>query len=173
LAADGIVHLFRKVSPGFPTFIMPTKLAVLGDGAMGTTCALLLARRPEHKVVLWSARAENARILREKRENVRLLPGVPIPESIELTTDFGRAVDKAELLVMAIPTVYLRRTLEDSVRAAGLVPAEIPAVSVSKGLENGTFLRPTEIVRQVLGERARSRRRDQPGPAREPGRRQR
>src|SRR5712692_5350247 len=87
---------------------MRTKLAVLGDGAMGTACALLLAKRPEHHVTLWSAREENARILRERRENVRLLPGVRIPDTIELTTDIRQATAEAHLLVMAIPTIYLR-----------------------------------------------------------------
>ena len=53
---------------------MPTKFAVLGDGAWGTAIALLLAKEREHRVILWSAREENAVILREKRENVRLLP---------------------------------------------------------------------------------------------------
>jgi len=130
---------------------MPVKIAVLGDGAMGTACALLLAKRAEHQVTLWSAREENARILRERRENVRLLPGVPIPESIQLTTDIRDAATDAQLLVMAIPTVYLRATLTRI--AAELRSHQQPAVSVAKGLEIDTFLRPTEIIRQVLGER--------------------
>lgn len=130
---------------------MPTKIAVLGDGAMGTVCALVLAQRPDHQVALWSARADNARILREKRENIRLLPGVPIPESIDLTMDIDRAASRAELLVLAIPTVYLRETL--SCVAGNLRGTKAPVVSVAKGLEIGTFLRPTEIVCQVIGER--------------------
>ncbi len=130
---------------------MVTKIAVLGDGAMGTTCALLLARKPEHHVVLWSAREQNARILRERRENVRLLPGVPIPPSIHLTTDIEQAQAGAELLVLAIPTVYLRQTLTPI--APVLCRERPPVVSVAKGLEMDTFLRPTEIIREVLGER--------------------
>src|SRR5262245_52058619 len=131
---------------------MPTKLTVLGDGAMGTTCALLLARRPEHQVILWSAREENHHIVREKRENVLFLPGVPIPESITLTLDFADAVRDAALLAMAVPTVYMRNTLQEATRRA-TVPATVPVVSVAKGLEMGTFLRPTQIVKQILGNR--------------------
>ncbi len=130
---------------------MPTTIAVLGDGAMGTACALLLAKRPEHRITLWSARDENARILRERRENVRLLPGVPIPESIILTSDIVHATAGAELLVSAVPTVYLRETY--SRIAPQLRPGAQPVVSVSKGLENSTFLRPTEIVIEVIGDR--------------------
>jgi glycerol-3-phosphate dehydrogenase (NAD(P)+) len=127
---------------------MPTHFAILGDGAWGTAIALLLAQDPTHRVTLWSAFAENGRILRERRENVRLLPGVPIPPSITLTTDIRQAVDGADLWVAAIPTVYLRSTLQ---RIAPVVRCTRPVLSLAKGLENETFLRPTEILRQVLG----------------------
>src|SRR5438067_3060557 len=85
--------------------------AVLGDGAWGTAVALLLAQNPRHQVALWSARPENGRLLQERRENVRLLPGVPIPPSVRLTVDLPGAVDGADLWVSAIPTVHLRATL--------------------------------------------------------------
>lgn len=127
---------------------MPTQFAVLGDGAWGTAIALLLARNPRHRVILWSAREENGRILRERRENVRLLPGVPIPESVELTTDIAHAAGGADLWIAAIPTVYLRDTLR---RVAPALRDDRPVLSLAKGLEIDTFLRPTEIIRQVLG----------------------
>ena len=63
------------------------------------------------------------RKLRERRENVRLLPRVPIPENILLTEDIVEALDGADLLVSAVPTVYLRATLE---RIAMSVPATAP-----------------------------------------------
>ena len=127
---------------------MPTRFAILGDGAWGTAIALLLARKDDHRVTLWSARPENARLLRERRENVRLLEGVPIPECVILTEDIAEAVDSADLLVSAIPTVYLRQTLQ---RIAGTVPATARVLSLTKGIENTTFLRPTEVLHQVLG----------------------
>jgi glycerol-3-phosphate dehydrogenase (NAD(P)+) len=127
---------------------MGSTFAILGDGAWGTAIALLLARDPEHRVTLWSAREENGRLLQERRENVRLLPGVPIPPAIRLTTDIGQAVAGTDLWVAAIPTVYLRASLS---RIAVAVPAGPPVLSLAKGLEIGTFLRPTEIVTQILG----------------------
>jgi glycerol-3-phosphate dehydrogenase (NAD(P)+) len=127
---------------------MRTSFAVLGAGAWGTAVALLLASDPRHRVVLWSAREENARDLRERRENVRLLPGVPIPESVELTTDFAHATAGADLLVAAVPTVYLRETLT---RIRPHLRSEAPILSLAKGLEIDTFLRPTEILTQILG----------------------
>src|SRR3982074_176072 len=90
---------------------MQTSFTVLGAGAWGTAVALLLANDPRHRVVLWSSREENGRDLRARRENVRLLPGVRIPESVELTTEIAQATASADLLVAAVPTVYLRETL--------------------------------------------------------------
>src|SRR5437879_4649204 len=116
---------------------MTTTFAVLGDGAWGTALAVLLAGRPDHRVRLWSARQENGRLLQEKRENVHLLPGVRIPEAVELTLDVAAATDAADYWLAAIPTVYLRPTLS-RVRAelGGAVP---PVVSLTKGIEVGTF----------------------------------
>jgi glycerol-3-phosphate dehydrogenase (NAD(P)+) len=126
---------------------MATTFAILGAGAWGTAIGLLLAKDPAHLVHLWSARPENARLLHERRENVRLLPGVPIPQSIRLTTDIAEATSGADLLIAAVPTVHLRATLE---RIAPWVPRHRPVLSLAKGLENASFLRPTEILRQVL-----------------------
>jgi glycerol-3-phosphate dehydrogenase (NAD(P)+) len=127
---------------------MRTAIAVLGDGAWGTAVALLLAQNPRHRVTLWSAREDNGRLLREHRENVRLLPGVPIPPTVELTMDIRQAVAGADLWVTAIPTIYLRATLD---RIAATVPPGPSVLSLAKGLENHTFLRPTEIVTELLG----------------------
>src|SRR5262249_20754658 len=124
------------------------RFAVLGDGAWGTCVALLLARNPEHQVTLWSAREENAQILRERRENLRLLPGVAIPATVELTTDAAHAVADAELCITAIPTLHLRPTLQ---RIRQAIRPQQPVVSLTKGLEIETFLRPTEIVQETLG----------------------
>jgi glycerol-3-phosphate dehydrogenase (NAD(P)+) len=99
---------------------------------------------------LWSARPEQAGPLLERRENVRFLPGVPIPDSIHLTTDVATAVEGADLLVTAIPTVYLRETLK---RIAAQIPPACPILSLTKGLESNTFSRPTEIIAEELGER--------------------
>ncbi len=93
---------------------MFTNFAVLGDGAWGTAIAIMLAQNAKHQVTLWSAFEENGRILREKRENVRLLPGIAIPESIVLTTDIATALAGVDLAIAAIPTVYLRETLKRS-----------------------------------------------------------
>ena len=127
---------------------MPTRFAILGAGAWGTATALVLAQNPDHRVVLWSARPDNAAELQLRRENVRLLPGVPIPDAIQLTADPGVAVEGVDLIVSAIPTVHLRSALSS---LAVFIPSGVPILSLSKGIEVQTFLRPTEILRQLLG----------------------
>ena len=126
------------------------KVTILGDGAMGTACAILIATKPEHRVSIWSAFPEQAREMQSARENKRFLPGVRIPGSVSVTPDIRHACEGAALFVAAIPTVYLRNTL------AGIrdsLPAGSATVSIIKGIENETFQRPSQIICNVLGQR--------------------
>jgi glycerol-3-phosphate dehydrogenase (NAD(P)+) len=129
---------------------MAAKVTVLGGGAMGTGCSILLAERPDRNISLWVRTPAVAASLAATRENHRLLPGIPIPESVAITSEIALAVQDADLLVAAIPTAYLRAALS---AIAGAVPAGVPVVSVVKGIENGTFLTPSHIIREVLGPR--------------------
>jgi glycerol-3-phosphate dehydrogenase (NAD(P)+) len=130
---------------------MPTRFTILGAGAWGTAISLLLAQDPSHQVSLWCARAEHAGELNQCRENVQLLPGVTIPDSICITADIGEAAAQSDLLIVAIPTIYLRPTLE---RIRAELPPECPALSLVKGIEQHTFLRPSEILMQLTGSRS-------------------
>jgi glycerol-3-phosphate dehydrogenase (NAD(P)+) len=127
---------------------MPITFAVLGDGAWGTAVARLLAQNPDHRVRFWCARPDRARELIDCRENVRFLPGVPIPESIDITSDLAAAVAGIDLCVAAVPTVYLRKTLES---LGAVLAKSVPIVSLAKGVENATFQRPTEILYNLTG----------------------
>ncbi|HEY1187853.1 MAG TPA: NAD(P)-binding domain-containing protein, partial [Gemmata sp.] len=127
---------------------MPTTFAVLGSGGWGTAVALLLAQNPKHRVRLWSAHPESAVLLSMARENTRLLPGVKLPDALQISFDSAEATDGADCWVTAIPTAYLRATLR---RFANLRKADVPVVSLTKGLEVATFRRPSEIITEVLG----------------------
>ncbi len=129
---------------------MATQFVILGSGAWGTAIALALAQNPDHRVTLWSARTETANTWFPLRENVRLLPGVAIPEAIHLTTEM-ESIQDADLLVSAIPTIHLRSVM---VRIQTSIRSATPVLSLTKGLELGTFQRPTEILREVLGPRS-------------------
>lgn len=130
---------------------MSTKVTVLGSGAMATACSILLADRPDASVSIWARSQAHGRELLQDRENRRLLPGVRIPESIEITSEIEAAVDGAELLLAAIPTKFLRETLTS---IAPALNRNRPVISVVKGLENDTFLRPSQIIEETLGSRA-------------------
>ncbi len=130
---------------------MTTKITVLGGGAMATACSILLAEHAGQTVSLWARNPDYANDFQNIRENRRLLPGVKIPDNVDVTSEIDRAVEGADYLVAAIPTKYLRTALE------GIAPHltdNRPIVSVIKGLENETFLRPSEIISDVLGHRA-------------------
>jgi glycerol-3-phosphate dehydrogenase (NAD(P)+) len=121
------------------------KFSVIGDGGMGTLCALLLAESGA-RVTLWSAFADQADAINRDRENRRFLPDVPLPETITATADAAALPRDATFLVSAVPTAYLRDVME---RIGPDLP-EAPILSVSKGIENDTLLRPSEIIRQRL-----------------------
>lgn len=127
------------------------RVTVLGDGGWGTALALVNARK-QNSVMLWSAFAEYAEVLRKKRENVKFLPGVPLPESLKITSDMKEAVEFGDIIILAIPTQFLRNVLH---KLKDLPIKNKIFVSVAKGIEKKTYLRPSEIVRSVLGESVR------------------
>src|SRR5437899_9721963 len=98
---------------------MVHKVTVLGGGAMGTGCTILLSERADCSVALWTRNPAQAADVSRTRENRRLLPGVRIPESVLVTADIEAAA-AADLFVAAIPTAYLRATLTP---LAGYIPA--------------------------------------------------
>jgi len=122
-------------------------VGVIGDGAMGTLCAAMLAAKGA-RVTLWSAFADHAAELRRDRENRRFLPGMAVPAGVEVTGDAADLPHNAAVLLSAVPTPYLREVLE---RIGPALPPDAPVVSVTKGIENRTLLRPSEVLRDVLG----------------------
>lgn len=126
------------------------KMAILGSGAMGTACSIVLSEHEGQPVSMWCHDPKEADDLNSSRENVHYLPGVPLPEGLEVTADIDAAVAGADMLVAAIPTKFLRRTLE---RIAPHLTQDRPIVSVIKGIENETFSRPSEIITEILGAR--------------------
>lgn len=130
---------------------MTTKITILGNGAMATACAILLAEHDDQHVSMWARNPDHAEQIQKTRENKRLLPGVPLPERIFVTSDIELALKDSEYIVAAIPTQFLRHTLSD-IRPH--LNRNRPIVSVIKGIENETFMRPSEIISEVLGGRA-------------------
>lgn len=115
---------------------------------MGTACAVLLAEKSGRPVSIWARNERFAADMQSRRENQRLLPDIRIPDSVTITSDLSAAVDDAGLLVASIPTAFLRDALTEQ---RSHLSREVPVVSVIKGIENGTFLRPSQIIADVLG----------------------
>jgi len=123
------------------------KLCVIGDGGMGTICAIMLAENG-HDVVLWSAFADQARIIAADRENKRFLPGAKLPDEVRVTADDAEAFAGVSLAISAVPAQFIRGVWR---RLAARCPADLPICSVAKGIENHTLLRPTEVLADCLG----------------------
>lgn len=138
------------------------RITVLGDGQMGLVCAALLAEqrfeapgggRPvAPDVRLWGHDRAELGLLAQRRRSSRL-DGFLLPEGAVVTPDDEEALAGADLIVAAIPTQHARSVWE---RLARHVPLGVRVVSVAKGIENGTLLRPTQVIAEALGTRARS-----------------
>ena len=122
------------------------RVTVLGAGSWGTTVAALMCRR-DHDVLLWARNPEVAAEVTEQRSNDSYLPGARLPARLRATADLQQAARHADLLVVGVPTGAFRGTLE-AIRP-DLAPW-IPVVSLAKGLERGTHLRMTQVVKEVL-----------------------
>jgi len=118
---------------------------VVGAGSWGTTVASLAARNGP--TILWARRAEVAEEVRSAHTNASYLPGYELPHELEATSSLEEAMSGADVLVMAVPSQGFRSVLEE---LAGHVRPWVPVVSLSKGLEQGTNKRMTEVVHDVL-----------------------
>jgi glycerol-3-phosphate dehydrogenase (NAD(P)+) len=123
-----------------------SRIVVLGAGAWGTAIALSLHRRGGHFVTLWSHSETEAQQIADAGENKLFLPGFPLPSDLIVTADVAPITD-AEILVSVIPSEFLRSTI------ARLTPHMHNGqflVSATKGVEDRTFLRMTQVLSQTL-----------------------
>jgi len=130
---------------------MAQRVTIVGDGAMATVCSILL-NQGGHQVTLWGAFEDSIERLLQNRENQRLLPGVRLPDSVRLTARDAECFSGCTLILSAVPTQFMRGVWK---RLEPHVPLGVPIISVAKGIENTTLLRPTQIIADVLGKRRR------------------
>ena len=122
------------------------QIAVIGAGSWGTALAISLAHAGR-EVTMWARRPELAAEMQEMRENKTYLPGTQLPASIRIAADLKDVVEDARMWVFATPSQSLRGIAG---RLAGLVAPDRIAVSVSKGIENGTLMLSTEVLGEAL-----------------------
>lgn len=119
---------------------------MLGAGAWGTALALSLARQQRHAITLWAHTPAHAQDMERTRENARFLPGFPLPTDLQLTASLPGAVDGADVLLLVTPSQHVPATV--AAMAAMLRPEHI-LVSASKGIEDNTFRRMSEVVHEL------------------------
>jgi glycerol-3-phosphate dehydrogenase (NAD(P)+) len=122
-----------------------TRVAVVGAGSWGTAVAALLA--PKADVMLWARQPELADRIDTQHENPRYLPGIALPERLHATADLDLACGDVDVIVLGVPSHGLRGVLEAT---RGIVEPDVPVVSLAKGVEQGTHLRMTEVIADVL-----------------------
>jgi len=123
-----------------------SRIVVLGAGAWGTAIALSLHRREGHFITLWSHSEQEAEQIADAGENKLFLPGFPLPSDLIVTADMAPIAD-AQILVSVIPSEFLRATIT---RVLPWMHNGQFLVSATKGVEDRTFLRMTQVLSETL-----------------------
>jgi len=126
---------------------MQLRVSVLGSGSFGTTVAHLAAHNAP--TVMWARSADTADEVNRSHTNERYLPGYKISPKVRGTASLEEAVREADVVVMGVPSIGMRSTLE---QVARWIRPWVPVVSLAKGLERDTHLRMTQVIREVLPE---------------------
>jgi glycerol-3-phosphate dehydrogenase (NAD(P)+) len=125
-----------------------SRIAIIGAGAWGTGLAIVLGRKGSHEVRLWAHEAEVCETISQNHENEHFLPGRAIPATVIATTELSLALDGAEIVLSVMPSQHCR-TLFAKIRAHFNYDAVI--VSATKGLEENSLLRMSQVIAEVLG----------------------
>jgi len=126
---------------------MEEKISVIGAGGWGTTLANLLADKG-FKVKLWAFEKEVVEEIKNKKENSQFLPGVKLSDKLEPTKDLKEAVEGKEVIVTVIPSQFLRDMAKKMSKYIG---KDTIVISATKGLEQGTFKRMSQVLEEELG----------------------
>ncbi|MFT4842699.1 MAG: glycerol-3-phosphate dehydrogenase (NAD(P)+) [Planctomycetota bacterium] len=122
------------------------RIAILGNGGFGTAMALTL-ERAGHAVSLWGHDSIYTASIAATRQNPRYLSHVTLPDSIRVSSDAKAVLDRAAVILVAVPTQHIRSVLTSMGDA---LAGDAPVVSLAKGLEQSTGQRPSQIIAEVL-----------------------
>jgi glycerol-3-phosphate dehydrogenase (NAD(P)+) len=120
-----------------------SRIAIIGAGAWGTALAIVLGRKQRHEVRLWAYEPEVREAIATCSTNTLFLPGYEIPKCVQVTDDFSKALNDADIVVSAMPSQHCRKLFE---QMSSHLKAGMLVVSATKGLEQTTFLRMTEVI---------------------------
>lgn len=123
------------------------KCCVIGDGGWGTALAMQLQRNG-NDVTVWGPFEDNLKVIRETGENSTYLPGVKVPSELTWTTDHAAAVAGKDLIVLVVPSRFFHSVVD---AFKPYLPADALVVSATKGFDEKTYQRMTELAEEVLG----------------------
>ncbi len=121
------------------------KIAMIGAGSWGTAVAGIAAQNVE--TVLWARRPQLADAINTRHENIDYLPGFALPKALTATSSLAAACSGADAIVVGVPSHGFRAVLEE---AAPHIGPSVPILSLSKGVEQSTLMRMTEVIASVL-----------------------
>ena len=124
-----------------------SRVAVIGAGAWGTALSIVLGRKGIHQVHLWAHEQEVQDAIAGSRENKKFLPGYRIPETVTPTNDLRVTLEGAEIVVSVMPSHHCRGLFEQLVAH---IDANTLLVSATKGLENDSLMRMSEVISEVV-----------------------
>jgi glycerol-3-phosphate dehydrogenase (NAD(P)+) len=124
-----------------------SEIAIVGAGAWGTGIAIVLGRKGTHRVRLWAHEADVCESITKNRVNEKFLPGRRIPDCVTASNDLAATLQGAQIVVSVMPSQHCRALFE---RMRPLIPPRTLIVSATKGLEENSLQRMTEIIIQVL-----------------------
>ncbi|MBL7107256.1 MAG: NAD(P)-dependent glycerol-3-phosphate dehydrogenase [Phycisphaerae bacterium] len=128
---------------------MLKNISIIGDGAMGTVLAMLLCEKGI-ATRIWGYDALQLSEFEQKRENVKFLAGYKVPDNLVFDSNDETIMAGADLVVSAVPCQFVRGVWT---RLKDYKPADVPIVSVAKGIENSTLKLPDQILEEILGSR--------------------
>lgn len=130
-----------------------SKIAVIGAGAWGTALAIVLGRKGTHHVSLWAYEKEVCDSISQRGVNQLFLPDLPIPLGIAATNNLEEVLRNAKLVVSVMPSHHTRRIFQ---QMAPYLGPETMFVSATKGVENETLLRMSQVITEVLSKNGSS-----------------
>lgn len=124
-----------------------SEIAIIGAGAWGTGLAIVLGRKGTHRVQLWAHEVDVCESINQSRVNERFLPGGSIPTTVTASNNLATVLQDARIIVSVMPSQHCRTLFE---RMRPLLAPETQIISATKGLEEGSLLRMTEVISQVV-----------------------
>ena len=127
-----------------------SEIAIVGAGAWGTALSIVAGRNGNHRVRLWAHEKEVRASIEERHVNDLFLPEQAVPPSVHATNDLAEALQAAEIVISVMPSNHCRRLFK---KMQPFLRPEMLFVSATKGLEDGSLARMTEVIAQVLYEK--------------------